>query len=299
MGKLFKNRSLLVVIIIIAIVFLMLKIKNDKGINLNIPGIQKSTDTTFLHVTKQFGLSIPKDWSVTEPVSGQQTFVFPTGTEISSGDIQTVIDQDIIIIQTAINKKADFNTLVSDIKTAAEEKGSTVTEKPLKYGNLRGNKLTFKGEINYEQLYFDAPQVIIMTAKADHPILDKLGKSVITDLTPYADDIAQVTNLTRQTRDDIRSGNYTNIYASASENIKSQKTESDFASMFEVASSDFNFDALIWGVFINANGLGSAINIADGSTIIRRGSFYYVKNEDTYLLDGLKVSGKITTTTTE
>ncbi|GEM_PF-2882852 len=295
MKNLLKSRLLLVIIVIIAIIFIGLRMKNNGGVGGIIPSIGNSKNkTVFVQVAKQFAVSIPAEWSITEPIDGRQTLVYPTGTEIGASDAKTLIDKGVIIIETAVNKKDSFDALIEELKTAAENDGSKVTVDNKKYGSLKASKLTVKGENDYQQIFFDTPTIIIVTSKINHSVFDDIAKSMTIDITKYADNITKATDLTQQTRLDITSSNYSNIYKSSSENLKGQKSEAEFSDLLDNVSADFDNNVVVWGVYINANkGLGTAANILEGDIIIRRSSFYYTIENDNYLLDAMRVSGRI------
>lgn len=254
---------------------------------------KQATQTVFVQVAKKYALTIPAKWNVTEPVSGKQTIIYPTGTDINSQDAQALIDKDVIIIETAVNKKDTFAALVDSIKANAEKAGSTVNAKEKDYGSIKASVLTVKGKANYQQIFFDTPTVIIATAKIDNPILDEVAKSVTNDLSPYSANVTQATNLARETSQNIAASKFSDIYQGASDNLKKTKSTDEFGALLKDVSSEFNDSVLIWGVFINDKGLGAAVNISNQDKISRRASFYYLKQGDGYQLDALRISGKI------
>lgn len=296
MKNMLKNRRLWVLVIVVIIVFIGIRIKNQGGLGIVLSSKNEDQvkETTFVQVAKQFALTVPAKWSITEPVSGKQTLIYPAETKISGTDVQVLLNQDVIIVETATNKKESFAALMTEMQSTLEKNGSTVTVEEKDFGSLKGSKLTVTGKTNYQQLFFNTPTIIIVTAKVDHTIFDDLAKSVTIDISNYANDIAQVTNLTRQTKQDIASGNFSGIYKSASNDLKKLKSEEEFSNLLKDVSVEFNNNVLIWGIFINSKGLGSAVNIVNQDKITRRGSFYYLKNKNQYFLDAIRISGKIT-----
>jgi len=295
MKNLLKNRRLWVLVIVVAIIFIGIRIKDQGGLGvvLSSKNEDQVKETTFVQVAKQFALTVPAKWSITEPVSGKQTLIYPSETKMSGTDVQALLNQDVIIVETATNKKESFDALMTEMKSALEKSGATVAVEAKEFGSLTGSKLTVTGKTNYQQLFFNTPTIIILTAKVDHPIFDDLAKSVTIDLSSYANEIAQITNLTRQTKQDIASGNFSEIYKSASNDLKKLKSEEEFSNLLKDVSVEFNNNVLIWGIFINSKGLGAAVNVVSQDKIVRRGSFYYTKNKDQYLLDAIRISGKI------
>lgn len=295
--KILKNRRLWIIITIVAIVLVGVKLFANRKQEREIAATkdQVSKETTFVQATKQFALTVPAKWTVSEPISGKQTFIYPTGTNVSGNDIQTLMNQDVVVVETAQNKKESFEALINELKSNIEKNGSTVNIQAKDYGALKATKLTISGKVNYQQLFFDTSTVIILTAKNDHPIFEDLAKSLTIDLAGYADDIAQATTLTRQTNQNISAGKFSDIYKDTSDNLKKIKTEAEFSNLLKDVSADFSKNVLIWGIFITDKSIGTALNIVDQDKIIRRGSFYYVKEEDRYLLDSLRISTLIKT----
>lgn len=297
--KILKNRRLWIIIIIVALVLVGLRFRHNGSLksNSSAPNTKNLTanETVFIQAAKQFALTIPAKWTVTETTSGKQTLIYPASTKINNADAQTLIGQDVIIIETATNKKDSFDAMVSDIKANIEKNGSAVSVTPKDYGALKASLLSVSGKDNYQQIYIDTPTIIIFTAKKEQSILDGLIKTLTIDLSNYANDIAQAANLTKQTNQNIAAGKFGDIYKDTSDGLKKLKSEEEFTNLLKGVSGDFSKTIQVWGVFVNNNSLGAAINIIDQDKITRRASFYYIKDGDRYLLDSLRVSNQLNT----
>ena len=84
MKHLLLNRRLLIGITIIALFLVGLKMRNTNVFDSIIPskkGVQIK-ETVFIQVAKQFALTLPEKWSVTETTNGKQTIIYPTGTAV-------------------------------------------------------------------------------------------------------------------------------------------------------------------------------------------------------------------------
>lgn len=296
--KILKNRWLLIIITVIALVLIGLRFRQQSvktgGSNIAKTDLQNN-EIIFVQAAKQFALLIPSKWTVTETISGKQTLIYPSGNKIDNSDALTLVNQDVIIVETATNKKDSFDALISEMKANIEKNGSSVTVTPKDYGTLKGSLLTVSGKTDYQQLYFNTPTIIIFTAKKDQAALDGLAKSLTIDLSSYANDIAQAANLTKQTNQNIAGGKFSDIYKDTTDGLKKLKNEEEFTNLLKGVSGDFSKAIQVWGVFINNNSIGAAINIMDQDKITRRASFYYVKDGDRYLLDSLRVSGQLNT----
>lgn len=294
MRGLLRNRRLLIAILVVVLIIVAYRWRKNgfEGIFSPVTG-NEPTETVFIQAAKQFALTVPAKWNVTEPVSGRQTLVYPAGTQMSNSDIPTLLTKDVVVVETAVNKKDSFDTLISTIKAAAEKSGSTVTVEPKDFGSLKASQMKVSGKTNYQQIFFNTPTVIILTAKIDHAIINDLAKTVTIDLSGYASDIAQASNLTRTTNQDIAAGRFSDIYKASTDNLRKAKGEEEFATSLQSVGPDFNNTVLIWGVFINKKGLGVALNIINQDKIIRRASFYYAKSKDSYALDAMRISGEI------
>lgn len=252
-----------------------------------------SKEITFIHTAKQFAFTVPEKWSVVEPLGGKQTLVYPSESKISGSDALTLINQDVIIVETAVNKKDSFDALITEMKAGAEKGGAAVTVENKDYGKLKAAELNINGKTSYRQVLFNTPTIIVLTSRINHPILGDLAKSLTIDLSEYASQVAEGTNLMRQTKQDIAAGKYSDVYKLASENLKKQKKEDEFANILKDVSVEFNNNVLIWGIYVNNSGIGTAVNVINQDKIVRRGSFFYVKEKGSYVLDGLRLSGKI------
>lgn len=299
--KILKNRRLLIIITVIALVLVGLRFRNGSNLKSDSSVANSNNltagETVFIQAAKQFALIIPAKWTVTETTSGKQTLIYPTSSKITNADAQTLIGQDVIIIETATNKKDSFDALISEIKSNIEKNGSTVSVTPKDYGALKASLLSVSGKDNYQQLYFNTPTIIIFTTKKEQPALDGLAKTLTIDLSSYANDIAQAANLTKQTNQNIATGKFSDIYKDTSDALKKLKNEEEFTNLLKGVSGDFSKTIQVWGVFVNKNSLGAAINIVDQDKITRRASFYYIKEGDRYLLDSLRVSNQLNTAT--
>ncbi len=249
--------------------------------------------TVFIHAAKQFAFTVPEKWTIVEPLGGKQTLVYPTGSQIDSDTAQALIDKDVIIVETAINKKDSFEALIDEMKSSAEKTGASVETENKDYGNLKAASLNVKGKTNYQQILFNTPTIIVLTAKINHPIVNDLAKSLTIDLSQYAEKVATATTLMRDTKQNIAAGKYNDVYNAASESLKKQKKEDEFANLLKDVSVDLNNNVIIWGIYLNNTGIGTAVNVINQDKILRRGSFFFVKDGDQYRLDGLRLSGKI------
>lgn len=253
----------------------------------------QAKDSIFIHASKQFAFKIPDKYSVSEPTNGKQTIVYPSDKKISGSDVKSLIDQDVIIIETATNRKDSLGALINEIETQTKKAGSTVKSEEVDYGKLKGSVLTVEGKTNYKQILLNTPTLLILTCRIDHPEIESLAKSTTIDLSGYAEQISKATSLTRDTKQNIADGQLGKIYQSSSENLKKKKTEEEFTNLLKDIAPEFSNNVLIWGIYFNSKGIGTTVNVINQDKIIRRGSFFYIREKDNYLLDGLRLSGKI------
>lgn len=250
-------------------------------------------DSIFVHASKQYAFKIPENYSVSEPTGGRQTLAFPNGRQISGGDLKSLIDQDVVIIETAINKKSSFEALISEIETQTKKNDAVVKVDPVDYGKLKGSSLIVQAKTNHRQIMLNTPTVIILTCKIDHPKIEEMARSITIDLSPYAEQISKATGLMRDTRQKIADAKFGEIYGASSENLKKMKTEEEFSNLLKDIGPEFNNNVLIWGIYFNPKGIGTAVNIVEQDKIIRRGTFFYAKDKSDFHLDGLRLTGKL------